>query len=206
MLTIIDKKVAVRVTNATESPYLIKWNTQIAEFPVVTPEQFMFINPADTAILSMILEGDPDLTTYLNELLRLNKPEQQNNIFRFPTTENPGKSEDHTPIQTRILKALHELKEKEKFNPLGDTESQTKFLESFDWTDTVFMEAGKPAIDDVLVDYRDIRARQRTDIGMITEFEVGLTPKNGEVVHSKSLWMNANGAGRRPKCWTVSDA
>ena len=67
---------AIRITNTTESPYSIKKNTQIAEFSVVTPETSKFIRPVDTAILSMIPEGDPDLTTYLNELLRANKPEQ----------------------------------------------------------------------------------------------------------------------------------
>ena len=37
MSTIIDRKIAVRVTNTTESPYTINKNTQIAEFSVVTP-------------------------------------------------------------------------------------------------------------------------------------------------------------------------
>ena len=109
--TIIDKQTAVRITNTTDSPYLIKKNTQIAEFSVVTPEQSKFIRPVDTAILSMIPEGDPDLTTYLNELLRTSKPEQQSNAFWFPTPENPGQTEDHTPIQIRILKELRELQE-----------------------------------------------------------------------------------------------
>ena len=104
MSTIIDRKIAVRVTNTTESPYTINKNTQIAEFSVVTPEQSKFIKPVDTAILSMIPEGDPDLVTYLTELLRKNKPDQQNNTFWFPTPENPGNTEDHTPIQTRILR------------------------------------------------------------------------------------------------------
>ena len=36
------------------------------------------------AILIMIPHGNPDLTAYLNELLRTNKPEQQNNTFWFP--------------------------------------------------------------------------------------------------------------------------
>ena len=65
MSTIIDRRIAVRVTNTTESPYTINKNTQIAEFSVLTPEQSKFIKPVDTAILSMILEGDPDLVTYL---------------------------------------------------------------------------------------------------------------------------------------------
>ena len=61
----------------------------------------------------MIPQGERDLTAYLNELLRTNKPEQQNNTFWFPTPENPRKPEDHTPIQTRILRELNELKDKE---------------------------------------------------------------------------------------------
>ena len=74
--TIFDKNTAVRITNTMGSPYSIKKNTQIAELSVVTPEQSKFIRPVDTAILSMIPEGDPDLTTYVNELLRTKKPEQ----------------------------------------------------------------------------------------------------------------------------------
>ena len=81
MSTIIDKRIAVRVTNTTESPYLIKKHTQIAEFSVVTPQQSNHIKPVDMAILSMIPQGDLDLTAYLNELLRTNKPEQQNDTF-----------------------------------------------------------------------------------------------------------------------------
>ena len=69
------------------------------------------------AILSMIPQGDPVMTAYLNELLRTNKPGPQDNKFWFPTPENPGKPEDHDPIQTRILKEMNELKDKEKLNP-----------------------------------------------------------------------------------------
>ena len=72
----------------------------------------------------MILQGDPDLTAYINELLRTNKPEQQNNTFWFPTSENPGKSEDHSPIQTRILKKLIEVKGTEKLNEQESTQSR----------------------------------------------------------------------------------
>ena len=39
LLTIIDKIIAVRVTNTTESSYLIKKHRQIAKFSVVTPHE-----------------------------------------------------------------------------------------------------------------------------------------------------------------------
>ena len=192
MSTIIDKRIAVRVTNKTESPTnrtesLIKKHTQIAEFSVVTPEQSKHIKPVDMAILNMIPQGDPDLNAYLNELLRTNKPEQQDNTF--PTPENPGKPEDHTPIQKRILKELSELKDKEKLNPQESTDSRNKFLKRFHWTDTLLTETEKQAVEDILVDYHDIFARHRMDIGMNTEFKVKLTPKDDKAVYSQSLPM-----------------
>ena len=124
MSTIVDKKIAVRVTKTTESPYLNKKHTQIAEFSVVTPEQSKHIKPVDMAILSMFPPGNPDLTAYLNELLRTNKPEHQDDTFWLRTPENPGKPEDHTPIQTRILRELNELKDKEKVNPQESTQAR----------------------------------------------------------------------------------
>ena len=87
--TITAKRIAVRVTNTTESPYLIRKDTQIAEFSVVNPEQPKHNKPLDMATLSMILEGDLDLTAYLHELLRTNELEHQNNTFWFPTPESP---------------------------------------------------------------------------------------------------------------------
>ena len=189
MSTIIQKRIAVRVTNTTESPYHIEKHTQIADISVVTPEQSKHNKPVDMAILSLISQGDTDLTAYLNELLRTNKPEQQDSTFCFPTPENPGKSEDHTPIQTRIPKELNVLKNKEKLNPQESTEARNKFLKPIDWTDTLLTETEKQAIEDILVEYHDICARHRMDIGMNTEFKVKLTPKDDKAVDSQSLPM-----------------
>ena len=189
MSTIIDKKIGVRVTNTTESPHLIKNYTEIAEFSVVTPEHSKHIKSVDIAILSMIPQDDPNLTTYLNELLRMNKPEQQENTIWFPTPENPGKPEDHTPVQTRILKELNQLKDKEKLNPQESTESRNKFLKRFYWTDTLLTETKKQVIENILVEYHDIFARHRMDIGVNTEFKVKLTPKDDKAVNSQNLPM-----------------
>ena len=156
---------------------------------MVTPEQSKHIKPVDMAILSIIPQGDLDLTAYLNELLRTNKTEQQDNTFWFPTPENPEKPEDHTPIQTRILNELNELKDKEKLNPQESTESRNKFLIRFDWTNTLLTETEKQAIADILVDYHDIFARPRMDVGMNTEFKVKLTPKDNKALYGQSVPM-----------------
>ena len=185
--TMIDKRKPVRVTNTTESPYVIKKDTQIAKFSVVTPEQSKHTKPLDMAILSMIPQDDPDLTAYLNELLRTSEPEQQDNTFWFPTPANPGEPEDHTPIQKRILKELNELKDKEKLNPQESTECQNKFLKRIDWTDSLLKETEKQAIEDILIEYQDDFAGHRMDNGMNTEFKEKITPKDDKAVYSQSL-------------------
>ena len=93
----------------------------------------------------MIPQSDPDLTAYLSKILKTIKPEQQNSTFWFPTPENPGKPEDHSPIQMRVLKELTELKEKEKLNPQDNTERRNRILKQFEWTDTLLTEPEKQA-------------------------------------------------------------
>ena len=137
----------------------------------------------------MVPEGDPDLITYLTKLLRTNEPDQHNNTFWFPTPENPGNTEDRSPIQTRILKELREWQQKEKLNPKDDIQSQMEFLKRFDWTDTLLTETEKQSIEDILVEYHDIFARHRIDVVKNTEFKVKLTPKVDKAVYGQSLPM-----------------
>ena len=144
-------QVAVRVINTTEWTQTISRKTQTTENAVVIPEQSKFSKPVDTAILRFTLEGDLDLTANLNKSNRTNKPDEQNNVFWFPISENPGKNEDRTPTQTGSLKQLHELAEEEKRNSKNDTEFQMNSLK-LRWTDTLLMEAEKQAVEDILVE------------------------------------------------------
>ena len=162
----------------------MKKNTQIAELSVVTPEHSKFIRLVDTAIFSLLPGGDLDLTSYLSKLLRTNKPEQQNNTFWFPTPANPGSTEDHTPIQTRILREVRECQEKGKLNPKEEVESRLMFFKRFDSTDTLLTETEKHAVKNILAEDYDTFSRHRLDIGMNTEFQVRLTPKDDKAVYS----------------------
>ena len=62
-------------------------------------------------------------------------------------------------------------------------------LKRFDSTDILLAETEKQTVEVILVDYPDIFARHRMDIGMKTEFEVKLTPKDDKAVYSQNLPM-----------------
>ena len=77
--------------------------------------------------------------------------------------------------------------ETKKNNPQENTESRNKFLKRFGWTDTLLTETEKQAIEVILVDYHDISAGHKMDIGVNMEFEVKLNPKDDKAVYNKSL-------------------
>ena len=92
--------------------------------------------------------------------------------------ENPGNPEEHTPIQKRILRELQALRDLETLDLTKDTESRAKFPENSDWKNSTLTPEDKEKIEDLLLEFHDIFARQRFDIGMNEEFKVKLTPKD----------------------------
>ena len=62
-----------------------------------------------------------------------------------------------------------------------------EILKRFVWTDILLTETEKQAIEDILVEYHDILARHRMDLGMNTEFKVKLTPKDDKAVYSQNI-------------------
>ena len=69
------------------------------------------------------------------------------------------------------------------------TSLRIEFLKQFNWTDTLLTTDEQHMVEEILVEYHDIFARHRMDIGMNTEFTVKLTPKNDKPVYSQSLPM-----------------
>ena len=75
----------------------------------------------------------------------------------------------------------------DKLNPLENTNSRNQFLSNFDWTNSTLQPEAKQAIENLLVEFHDIFARHRFDIGINTEFKVQLTPLDNRPAYSQSL-------------------
>ena len=123
----------------------------------------------------------------MNSLLKTSKVDEVNETYWFPTPQNRGNEKEHTPIQTRILNELRELEQFEQLNPLEDTNSRNQFLSNFDWTYSTLQLDAKQAVEDLLVEFNNIFARHRFDIGINTEFKVQLTPLDNRPAYSQSL-------------------
>ena len=119
--------------------------------------------------------------------MKTSKTDEVTETYWFPTSQNPGNEQSHTPIQTRILNEVRELEQLEQFNPLEETNSRDQFLSNFDWTDSTLQLDAKQAVEDLLVEVHDIFARHRFDIGNNTEFKVQLTALDNRPAYNQSL-------------------
>ena len=124
--------------------------------------------------------------------MKTSKTDEVTETYWFPTPQNPGNEREHTPIQTRNLNELRELEQLEQLNPLEDTNSRDQFLSNFDWTDSTSQLNAKQVVENLLVDFHDIFARHRFDIGINTDFKVQLTPLDNRRSNGQSLPVSIN--------------
>ena len=183
-----NNKHMVQISNFLDHPYTLKKGTHMANFSILTPEQTKHIRPVNpTSVRHLLNNNHDDAIHYIKSLLKTSKPDEVNETCWFPTPQNLGNEKEHKPIQTRILNELRELEQLEKLNPLENIDSRNQFLSNFDWTDSTLQSDAKQAVENLLVEFHDIFARHRFDIGINTEFKVQLTPLDNRPAYSQSL-------------------
>ena len=115
------------------------------------------------------------------------KVDEINENHWFPTPQNPGNEKEHTPMKTRILNKLRELEKLEQLNPLENINFRSHFLYNFDWTASTWELEAKQAVEARLVEFHDIFARHRVEIGINTVFKVQLTLLDNRPAFSHNL-------------------
>ena len=165
----LNDKHRVEISTSLDDPYTLKKGMHKAYFSIVTAERTKHIQPVNpTSVRHLLNDNDNDAIHYTNTLLKTSKAHEINTSYWFPTPQNPGKERKYTPIQTRILKQLRELEQLEQSNPLHDIDFRDHFPSSFDWTDSTLQPEAKQAFEDLLLEFDDIFARNRFDIGINT--------------------------------------
>ena len=146
------------------------------------------VKPIDpVSIWRLLNEIEEDAIYFVSSLLKANRNNDQYEQYWFPTPENPGDENSHTPNQRRTLQELRNFQEAEQLDPQNNEESRRKFLSNFDWNDSMLQLNKIKKIESLLVEYHDIFARHRFDIGMNEQFKVKLTPKDISLAYSQSL-------------------
>ena len=188
LVTLTNGQISVQLNIFTNTPNSLKRGTQVANSTVLTPEHMKYVKPIDPVTTWHLLQDNPENAAYYaNSLIKSTKSEDFKDNNWFPTPEDPGDPQHHTPIKKRILSELPNRQELKKLNPQDDPESRRQFLTKFDWTNSMLQRDKITRIEDLLVQFHDIFVRHRFNIGMKEEFKVILTPKDDSLAYSQNL-------------------
>ena len=85
------------------------------------------------------------------------------------------------------MNEFYELEKLEKLDPTQDERQKQQFLANFNWEDSTLTNEEREQVKDILVEFNDIFARHRIDIGFNDQFTVKLTPTDERAAYSQSL-------------------
>ena len=127
MWTILDKKQQLESPTQRHHHIQSRKKHKIPNSPKSLPR--ILSSWSQWTILSIIPESDPDVTTYLNELLKTNKPEPHNNTLWFPTPKNFWQNWGSNPHTDTNPQRTAWIERKRKTEPKYHVGTRKKFLE-----------------------------------------------------------------------------
>ena len=95
----------------------------------------------------------------------------------------------NTPIQKCILQELIALQIIEELNPQDNQGTRYHFLSNFDWTDSSLDKEACQAIEELLVEFHNVFAWHRFDIGIKNDLKAKVTPIDENPACSQILKM-----------------
>ena len=183
-----NSKHMVQTSNFLDHPYTLKKGTHIPNLSILTPEQTKHIRPVNpTSVRHVLNNSHDDAIPYINSLLKTSKNDELNKTYWFPTPQNPGNEKEHTPVQTRILNEIRELKQLEKNKSIRKYQLSKPISIQFRLDRFYFTTGSQTSRWKPTCGISRHFARHRFDIGINTEFKVQLTPLDNRPACSQRL-------------------
>ena len=96
----------------------------------------------------------------------------------FPTPETCHDFSNLTTLQREFYDQILQLQRQEKMDPKNNEADKLEFLKKFSWDTCVLNADQKRQLEEFLVEYRDVSAKHRFDVGYNTELKIKLTPEH----------------------------
>ena len=186
----------ISALNLQENEVTIPRNSDIALFKFLSPQQAETLTPIDPQLLTLAKFKNPDdFVTEINQLVidqtfnsesQPPRPQPDYKIFWFQTPETCRNPEKLQGVEKRIYEDLLKLQELDKIDPQKDANYRETFLQRFQWKDSVLNRHQKQQLEELLIEFSDIFAKHRFDVGYISEITMKLTPEHDKPVYTQS--------------------
>ena len=181
-LSRIDENRLTTIAAINVQPYMITIpaKTIVATFKLLTPE---YIVPLEPALLqSEELQNNLQNLIEIKNKTNASKPQHPQKLW-FPTPETCKDPSRLNKIERRIYDSLCDFKLKQELDPKRSEQERLEFFTKFNWSQNNFSENEKRKMED-LVEFHDIFARHRFDVGLNTSFKAKLTPENNMPIYA----------------------
>ena len=182
--------------NLQNNEITIPGNSDIAFFKFLSPQQAETLTPIDPQLLMLAKSVNPDdFVKEINQLIideefnsdsQPPRPKREYKKFWFPTPETCKHPERLKGVEKRIYDELSKLQELDQIDPQTNQSYRKKFLQRFEWKDSVLIEAQKQQVEELFVEFSDIFAKHRFDVGYNSEITMKLTPEHDQPVYTQS--------------------
>ena len=138
---------------------------------------------------------DGEIFNSVNQILSTGKVHGKNQPKRstpdydkiwFPTPETCPNPENLPSLQRNIYDNIAELQQRNTLDPQQNIGDRETFLKQFDYSKSALTAEQIQEMREILVDFNDIFAKHRFDVGYNTELKVKLTPAHDLPVYVQS--------------------
>ena len=167
---------------------------EIAKFSFLTSDQAENLLEVDPQLINVAKMSENYLTE-INQLIQVTdtpkrkaqpaKPAPEYEKLWFPTPETCPDPTNLSPLQREIFEQLLKLQEMEKLDPKGNHQDKITFLSKFPWEKSALNDEQKAVVGELLVEFSDIFAKHRFDVGYNTELEIKLTPEGSIPIYEQ---------------------
>ena len=188
------RKIYISAVNPTDHQIIVSYNTIIASFEILNPTQAEKLIQIDPQLLALAKMRDHEnIEAELNQLIQdknfnqsNERPKPEYEKLWFPTPETCPNPEMLSPLEREIFDQIQNFQMLEKIDPKASSEYRAQFLQQFSWENSVLEKGQKLQVEELLVEFSDIFAKHRFDVGFNTELKIRLTPEHELPVYVQS--------------------
>ena len=180
--------------NITDHHITLPFKTEIGKFSILTLKEAENLFPIEPEMIEFAKMNHPDdIEMGINELIQQSCDSQQPQMkhepeyekFWFPTPETCQNPELLPQIQRDIYDQILHFQGLEKLEPKTKCQDRLTFIKNFKWENSVLTEDQRSKVEDLLVDFSDIFAKHRFDVGYNSDLKIKLKPEHTRPLYTQ---------------------
>ena len=190
-----DNMVSILALNLNDHSITFPKNKQVAVFQFLSPQEEEKMIEIGPELLALDKMKNGELLNQINQFLRVRnnrisqqpkRPSPEYEKIWLPTPETCQNPENLPPVQKKIFDNISELQQRDSLNTQSNEKDKETFLKQFDWSKSSSNAAQIAEMQNLLLEYYDIVAKHRFDVGYNTELKVKLTPAHDLPVYVRN--------------------